>query len=56
MDEKSYDELVELLKSHNDPKPRVRGAEEPIADFVTALRQLALYCEYIAMGTSSLRC
>ena len=48
VDEKSYDELVETLRSHYNPKSsaivqrfhfnsRVRAPEESIADYVTAL-------------------
>ena len=57
VDEKSYDELVKLLESHNSPKPsaivqrfhfnsRVRAPGESIASYIAALRELALHCEY----------
>lgn len=53
----SYDELVLLLKTHYNPKPseivqrwhfntRVRGSGESIANYVAALRALALHCNY----------
>ena len=55
--DKTYAELVEKLRAHFQPKPlviaerfnfyrRVQAAVESIADFVAALRQLAINCEY----------
>ena len=57
MDEKSYDELVKILKLHYNPKPsvivqgfhcnsRVRAPGESIASYIAALRELALHCKY----------
>ncbi len=54
---KSYEELVEVLKTHFDPKPsiivqrykfnsRARAQGESIAVYVAALRALAEHCSY----------
>ena len=53
----SYADLVKLLKAHYNPKPsaivqqfhfnsRIRTKSESIADYVAALRDLALDCDY----------
>ena len=66
VDEKSYDELVKILKSHYNPKPstivqrfhfnsRVRASGKSIASYVAALRELALHCEYGDKLTEMLR-
>ena len=55
--DKTYNELVEKLKAHFEPKPlviaerfnfyrRVQASGESVADFVAALRQLARKCEF----------
>ena len=55
--DKTYDELVEKLRSHFEPKPlviaerfnfyrRVQATGETVADFVAALRQLSAKCEF----------
>ena len=57
VDEKSYDELVKVLKLHYNPKPSVivqgfhcnsqfRAPGESIASYIAALRELALHCKY----------
>ena len=53
----AYNELIEMLKSHYDPKPsfivqrfkfynRTREAGETVSTFVATLRQIAEYCDY----------
>ena len=53
----SYERLVELLKQHFNPKPsvivqrwhfntRVQAPGESIANYIAALRALALHCDY----------
>ena len=57
LDTTSYDDLVKLVKAHYNPKPsaivqrfhfnsRSRGRDETVANFVAALRELALHCDY----------
>uniref|UniRef100_A0A8D8RAE7 CCHC-type domain-containing protein n=1 Tax=Cacopsylla melanoneura TaxID=428564 RepID=A0A8D8RAE7_9HEMI len=53
----SYDNLVQILKNHLDPKPsvctlqhkfisRVQGEEEKVLDFATELRKLCADCQF----------
>uniref|UniRef100_A0A8C5Q8F4 CCHC-type domain-containing protein n=1 Tax=Leptobrachium leishanense TaxID=445787 RepID=A0A8C5Q8F4_9ANUR len=55
--EKTYQELVVVLKAHYNPKPseivqrykfnsRTRHTGEKVADYVAELKKLAQYCEY----------
>ena len=55
--DKTFEELVELMKKHYNPRPsvivqrykfhtRVRQAGESIADYLAALRTLSEYCEF----------
>lgn len=57
MDEACYDALVKLLRAHYNPKPstivqifyfnsRSRAPGESVANYIAALRDLALHCEY----------
>ena len=57
LDSVSYEALVKLLKDHYNPKPstivqrfhfnsRSRAPGESVANYVAALRDLALHCEY----------
>ena len=54
---KTFDEVVELLSEHLQPKPLevseryrfnqcVQGAHETVADFLATLRRLSKYCEF----------
>ena len=64
--EKTYDELVETLKGHYEPKPLViaewfqfyKHSQQPgesIADFVADLQKLAIHCEFEAFLDQALR-
>ena len=64
--EKSYDELVALVKSHYTPKPsvivqrfqfhsRTQKPGETVATFVAELRQLSEFCEFGASLEDMLR-
>ena len=55
--EKSYEEIVQILKDHYQPKPtviverfnfhsRYRKQEETVANFVAELRKLAGHCQF----------
>ncbi len=55
--DKTYNELVSVLKSHYNPKPseivqrfklnsRTRKDGETVADYVAELKKLAQHCEY----------
>ena len=57
LEAKPYEEIVKMVKDHCDPKPscivqhfkfntRSRGADESIAAYVTALREIAKHCQY----------
>ena len=57
LDSTSYDNLIKLLTDHYNPQPsvivqrfhfntRVRKQGESIAEYVAALRDLALHCNY----------
>ena len=52
-----FEELVERVRTHFDPKPpvivkrfefntRKQRSEEPVSEFVAALRKITEYCEY----------
>ncbi|XP_049325965.1 uncharacterized protein LOC125785828 [Astyanax mexicanus] len=64
--EKTYDELVELLKEHYNPKPseivqrfkfnsRNRKPKESVSEYVAVLRELAQHCNYGDKLTEMLR-
>ena len=64
--DKSYDELVELLKKHYDPEPIIiaerfhfyrcdQKTGESIADYLAALRRLASRCKFGTFLTEALR-
>ena len=64
--DKTYDELVDLLKKHFDPEPiviaerfhfyqRNQKPGESIADYLAALRRLASRCKFGAFLTEALR-
>ncbi|KAI4895675.1 hypothetical protein NFI96_020671 [Prochilodus magdalenae] len=64
--DKTYKELVDLLKAHFNPKPseivqrfkfnsRVRRPGETVADYVAELRKLAQHCNYGEALTQMLR-
>ena len=55
--DKSFDELVEVLRAHFQPKPldiaeryrfyqRTKAAGESVADYMADLRRLAIPCEF----------
>ena len=57
LDSTPYDDFVEIVKKHYDPKPsvtiqrykfntRARTTGESVATYVAALRELAQHCEY----------
>ena len=64
--DKSYDELVELMKKHYDPEPiiiaerfhfyrRDQKTGESIADYLASLRRLASRCKFGTFLTEALR-
>ena len=64
--EKSFEELVEIMKKHYNPRPsaivqrykfhtRIRQAGESIADYLAALRTLSEYCDFGAVLDDMLR-
>ena len=65
-DEKTYKELVEVVKEHQNPKPaeivqrfkfnsRARQPGESVSTFVSQLRSLAEFCNYGALLDNMLR-
>ena len=57
LNEKSFSELLEVMKSHKDPKPSKilsrfrfskchRGPSQTVADFIAELRRAAEHCEF----------
>ncbi len=64
--EKSFEELVELMRKHYNPRPsaivqrykfhtRVCQAGESIADYLAAMRTLSEYCDFLAVLDDMLR-
>ena len=64
--DKTYDELVELLKKHFDPEPiiiaerfhfyqRNQKAGESIAEYLATLRRLVSHCQFGAILSEALR-
>lgn len=60
--EKNYDQLVEMMKNHLNPKPSetverfkfnqaVQKTGETVAEFVARLRKLAIYCNFSELST-----
>ena len=65
-EEKSFDELKQLMLHHQNPRPnmiaerfkfnsRVRNADESVSMFVAELRKLIQYCEYVESLNDMLR-
>ena len=62
----TYEEIVELINNHFDPKPleivenykfhlRKQGAEEGIADYITAIRKISSKCNFGTFLETALR-